>query len=150
MRTLIAIFLAFCAFSLILAEKIVVPGLGVYGKCSKGKLKQVIYEVKLDKAITGAYLLPKVEYDKVVAASKSANNTVVNFNYFNDQSCIGGSVTSCSKDSNNTNLGNESACVALVNAGSNETSNGDFMVKFIDENGLVRKNQERPEMLDGW
>jgi len=129
------------AASIALADPITVPGSGVAGKCSSTPITTASFNATIPSpGITGVYLLPKAEYDKLTSASQAPSQTPVQFNYYIDYSCTGGAVTTCSKSTGSSKLNSDIICVALVNAGTNSTANGDLTVSFDggSANGATR------------
>jgi len=118
--------------SLLYADSITVPGSGVAGECSSAPVNTVSYNATIPTpGITGVYLLPKTEYNKLVAASQAPSQTPVQFNYYVDYSCTGGGITTCSQTTAASVLSsNDTTCVALVNAGTNGTVTGVLNVQF--------------------
>jgi len=128
MRQFISLLLA----GLISAQSITIPGSGVAGDCSSSPVSQISYNATIPSpGITGVYLLPNTEYQKLVAASQAPSQTPVQFNYYIDYSCTGGGITTCSKTTGPSVLStNDTTCVAFVNAGTNNTVTGNLQVQF--------------------
>jgi len=117
--------------SAIYASSITVPGAGVAGQCSPSPVTQASYNATIvAPGITGVYLLPQSEYNKLVQASQAPSQTPVQFNYYIDYSCTGGNITTCNKSSGNNPLTSEVTCVALVNAASNNSVSADLSISF--------------------
>lgn len=106
------------------------------GQCSKSPTTFANFQAKADApGVSGIYLLPKTEYDKLAAASNSDSSTSVFFNYYREFSCNGRNITSCSKSTGNTKLENVINCVAFVNEGRRPV-NADLVVNFGESSGL--------------
>jgi hypothetical protein len=92
----------------------------VAGRCSLKPASGVKYTVNAEHpGLTGVYVLPRADFDKLGQASKSAMPHMVDFHSYADASCAQGSVTDCSREfDKGTIQPPQEICIALVNSNS--------------------------------
>lgn len=119
-----------------------VPAKGAGGKCSTDPTKKASFRTTIESpGIKGVYLLPKPDYDRLVNASQSTEEQTVQFQYFIQYSCTGGSVTACQKNTGDAELPNNVTCLAFVNEG-NKSLTATFNLDFNSSEPLLESSAQ--------
>jgi hypothetical protein len=101
---------------------------------------QLTVTVADDATAAGVFLLPKTEYDKLMAAASSPTPVKVEFTYYKPYSCVGGAVKTCAQDTANNMLQNVVNCFAVVSASTDTEITANYQVTW--KTGLTPAEKE--------